>query len=220
MENILAVYKPKGPTSHDIIDEIRRETGVKKVGHAGTLDPLAKGILVVGIGRAATKQLGALGSGEKEYLATIELGAVSKTDDSEGPIEAREVSSQPNIAKVKKLLTSLVGEIEQRPPAYSAVHVNGTKSYRLARQQGLISPLPPREVFVKNIKLIKYHWPILKLKIITGPGVYIRSIARDIGERLGVGGYLKELERTRVDGFTIDKAFKINRLPKYKKSGG
>ncbi|HLB32582.1 MAG TPA: tRNA pseudouridine(55) synthase TruB [Patescibacteria group bacterium] len=209
--SIFAVYKPKGPTSHDVVDEIRKLTGVRKVGHAGTLDPLASGVLVIAIGRDATKQLDTLKSKEKEYRAVIELGATSATDDSEGHITSQHFKQQPSIGDVEKVLPAFLGKIEQIPPLYSAVHVAGKRAYKLARQQKDIT-LAPRAVEIKSIKLSKYEWPYLEIGVVTGPGVYIRALARDIGEKLGVGGYLKELERTRVGDYTLEKTVKIEEI--------
>lgn len=211
MEGIFAVYKPKGPTSHDIIDQIRRLTGVRKVGHAGTLDPLAKGVLVIGVGRAATKQLAAIVSKEKEYLATIRLGATSATDDAEGPIYQFTTpinSANTNKKVIQEILRKFTGKIQQVPPAYSAIKIKGKAAYKSARQ-GKPLQLKTRLVEIKKIMLISYKWPYLKIKVITGPGVYIRSLARDIGQELAVGGYLYNLERTRVGQFTKKNAIKL-----------
>jgi len=206
--SIFAVYKPKGPTSHDVVDEIRKLTGVQKVGHAGTLDPLASGVLVMAVGREATKRLDTLKNNDKEYRAVIELGATSATDDKEGPVNKHIVARRPRLDDIQKILSSLTGNIKQTPPAYSAVHVAGERAYKLARQKKDVI-LAPRSVEIKSIKLVRYEWPELEIKVITGPGVYIRALARDIGERLGVGGYLKELERTRVGDYTLEKTVKI-----------
>lgn len=214
MLNIIAVYKPKGPTSHDIIDQIRKITGQRKVGHAGTLDPLASGVLVVGIGREATRMLSAEVKKEKEYVATIKFGETSETDDEEGK-KIKQQNSEImaiDIDKMKKIVNNFVGVISQTPPAYSALKIHGQPSYKLARQ-GKEVKLNPRKVNVKNIEIIKYEWPFLKIKVVCGPGVYIRSLARDIGSKLGVGGYLYELERTRVGDFTKEMAVNIDALP-------
>ena len=203
-QGIFAIYKPKGPTSHDIIDKLRRETGVKKIGHAGTLDPLASGVLVVGVGRKATKQLGAIVKKEKEYSAKIRLGMTSPTDDAEGiKTEIKIVGKIPTFGEIKKALAKFEGEILQTPPIYSAVKVKGKKAYKLARK-GQTPKLKPRKALIKEIEILKYEWPYLELRVVTGPGVYIRALARDIGKYLKTGGYLAGLERTRVGSFTLD----------------
>ena len=205
-KGIFAVYKPKGPTSHDIINKLRRETGVKKIGHAGTLDPLASGILVVGIGREATKQLGNIVKKEKEYLAKIRLGMTSTTADEEGvKTEIKIVGKIPTLGEIKKAVAKFKGEILQTPPIYSAIKIKGKAAYKLARQ-GQTPELTPRKALVKEIEILNYEWPYLKIRAVTGPGVYIRALARDIGKALKTGGYLAELERTRVGEFTKEDA--------------
>lgn len=209
MKGIFAVYKPKGPTSHDIIDKLRKKTGVKKIGHAGTLDPLASGVLVVGVGREATKQLGNIVKKEKEYLAKIRLGMTSTTDDEEGEkvvvVALSNAKRLLKVPEVEKAVLKFRGEILQTPPIYSAVKVKGKEAYKLARK-GQTPKLKPRKVLIKEIEILNYKWPYLKLRVVTGPGVYIRALARDIGKTLKTGGYLAELERTRVGDFTKENA--------------
>ena len=209
MKGIFAVYKPKGPTSHDIIDKLRKKTGVKKIGHAGTLDPLASGVLVVGVGREATKQLGNIVKKEKEYLAKIRLGMTSTTDDEEGEkvvvVALSNAKRLLKVPEVEKAVLTFRGEILQTPPIYSAVKVKGKEAYKLARK-GQTPKLKPRKVLIKEIEILNYKWPYLKLRVVTGPGVYIRALARDIGKTLKTGGYLAELERTRVGDFTKENA--------------
>lgn len=206
---IFAVYKPKGPTSYDIVARIKKLTAEKRVGHAGTLDPLASGVLVVGLGREATKKLAEIAAGEKEYVVEIKFGETSTTDDVEGEKKAVEVGAQPNAEEVRATLQKFVGEIEQTPPLYSAVKVRGKPAYKYARS-GKSVELEPRKVSVKNIEVLRYAYPLLELKIVCGKGVYIRSLARDIGRELGVGGYVLELERTRVGEFTEEQAVRLD----------
>jgi tRNA pseudouridine55 synthase len=213
VSKIFAVYKPKGPTSNQILTKIRKRTGVKKVGHAGTLDPLAQGVLVVGVGREATKQLGVIVAKEKEYLATIRLGWTSTTDDNEGEKEKTKDITLPLLVHVKNVLKKFKGEIDQTPPIYSAIKIKGQEAYKLARK-GKEVKMKSRKALIKKISLISYKYPYIKIKVVTGPGVYIRSLARDIGQVLGTGGYLSSLERTRVGQFTKNKALKINQINK------
>lgn len=213
MKGIYAVYKPKGPTSHDVIDQLRRETGVRKIGHAGTLDPLASGVLVVGVGRENTKKLGQIVKKEKEYLAKIRLGITSTTDDEEGQKKKVKVLEIPNYKEIEGAVAKFEGEILQTPPIYSAVKVNGVPAYKLARQ-GKTPQLEPRQILIKEIKILKYQWPYLKLRVVTGPGVYIRALARDIGQRLKTGAYLTELERIRVGNFTKDESVVAEEISK------
>ncbi len=211
MEGIFGIYKPKGPTSHDIIDQLRIITGIQKIGHAGTLDPLAEGILVVAIGKNNTKKLFSLVKKEKEYLATIKLGEESSTDDEEGEKTSFEVKTHPEPKEIERLLIDFRGEIMQNPPAFSAVKISGERSYKLARKGEDPEP-EARKAFVREIELIDYQYPYLKLKITTGPGVYIRSLARDIGKKLKTGGYLTNLKRTRVGEFNIENSLQLTDL--------
>lgn len=212
-EGIVAVYKPTGPTSHDVINELRRLTGIKKIGHAGTLDPLARGVLVVGIGAKATKELGAIAAKEKEYIAVIRLGAESTTDDEEGDKkECPFLNSQfPKKSDVEKIVSRFVGKIQQTPPIYSALKIKGTAAYARVRRGEKVT-MQPREVEIKEIKVMSYVWPNITLRVVTGPGVYIRALARDVGRALGTGGYVADLERTRVGEFTKDTALMLEGL--------
>ena len=207
-DGIIAINKPSGMTSHDVVAKIRKISGIKKVGHAGTLDPLATGVLVVGIGREATKKLGKIVEKEKEYIANIRLGIDSSTDDEEGEKKKYNVTHEPTRQDIEKVIDQFIGEIKQLPPRYSAVKIRGKRAYRRARD-GEQFPLPFRSIEIKEISIMKFDWPYLKLKVTTGPGVYIRSLARDIGHDLGTGGYLAGLERTRVGAFVIEKSYTI-----------
>jgi len=209
---IIAIYKPKGITSHDAIDQVRRATGEKKVGHAGTLDPLARGLLVIGIGKEFTKKLSEIVGKEKEYISTIKLGATSTTDDEEGDKE-EVLCKEPAENEIKSAIDRFVGEILQIPPAFSALKIKGERAYKIARK-GYTPEMKPRKVSVKSIELLEYKWPHLKLRVVTGPGVYIRSLARDIGEVLKTGGYLSDLERVRIGEFTKEKSLSISEVEK------
>ena len=211
---IFGIKKPKGPTSHDIIDRLRQITGIRKIGHAGTLDPAAQGVLVVAIGRKYTKKISKYKDQEKEYIATIRLGIVSNTDDLEGEVNKKS-SNQPGKREVEDVLSDFVGTITQKPPIYSAVKINGTPSYKLARQGKNPDP-PPRRVTVKDIDLISYEYPDIELKIASGPGVYIRSIARDLGGKLGTGALLADLIRKRVGDFNLENSYDLRSFQKEK----
>lgn len=207
-EGIFAVYKQVGVTSHDVVDAIRRRTGQKRVGHAGTLDPCAKGVLVVAVGRPATKRLAQVVAKEKEYVARIRLGWRSTTDDREGEKEEIPISPIPSEQQVQDALAAFQGVISQRPPAFSALKVGGRPAYRLARARKRVD-LAAREVEVKEIELLSYSWPNAEVRMVTGPGVYVRAVARDLGEALGTGGYVEELERTRVGSYRADQAIRL-----------
>ncbi len=207
LPRVFAVYKPKGPTSAHFLNELKRKLHVKKMGHAGTLDPLASGILVVGINEG-TKDLHKIVQREKEYQATVRFGMTSTTDDEEGEKSEVEVKQIPSEEEVKRILQRFIGTIDQIPPAFSAIKIKGQEAYKLVRK-GVTPEMKPREAKIFKIDLMEYSWPILKIKVTTGPGVYIRALARDIGAKLGVGAYLADLERIRVGEFTIRTTFNI-----------
>lgn len=205
MEGIFAVYKKRGMTSHDVVAIVRKKTGVKRVGHGGTLDPLAEGVLVIAVGRKNTKQLYQYVKGEKEYIAEIMLGSNSTTDDEEGVKQIVNQNIQPSLSEIEEVIKKFIGNIDQIPPNYSALKVGGKPSYKRARS-GEEFLLDSRTVIINNITIDHYSYPILKLTVSTGPGVYIRSLARDIGRELKTGGYLKGLIRTKVGKFTVKDA--------------
>ena len=200
----VGIWKPRGPSSYDVIRELKHRVIEKKIGHAGTLDPKASGVIVVAVGREATTRIAEEVAKEKEYRASVRLGAKSSTDDGEG--EKTFVSKRhPPLVDIRSALDSLVGITMQHPPAFSALKVKGMAAYARARRGERVE-LAARPALVKELELIAYRWPYLKFRIVTGPGVYIRAIARDIGEKLRVGGYLASLERTRVGEFTKKNA--------------
>lgn len=208
MEGIFAVHKPLGMTSHDVVAIIRRKTGIKRVGHGGTLDPLAEGVLVIAVGRENTKLLDSYVKGEKEYIAEIFLGATTTTDDEEGDKQIVNIESLPLFANIEQVSKLFIGSILQTPPIYSSVKIAGKPAHRRVRH-GEDVKLEPRKVVIKGIEILHYEFPLLKLRVITGPGVYIRSLARDFGEKLKTGGYLKSLVRTRVGPFTLKECVSI-----------
>lgn len=177
---------------------------MSKVGHAGTLDPLATGVLIVGIGRESTKILGTVMRGEKEYEALIGLGATSTTDDADGEITLKKVNVFPGLSEVEKAVTLFIGDIDQVPPQFSAVKIGGRSAHRLARQGKSVN-LGARRVTISKIEILSYSWPELKIKVTCGSGTYIRSLARDLGEVLKVGGFIKELTRTRAGEYSLDQ---------------
>lgn len=207
-EGIIAVYKPAGMSSHDVVDRMRRASGIRTVGHAGTLDPLARGVLVVGIGRAATRELATIVQHDKEYLATVRLGVTSSTDDEEGEKTTHAVDIIPAAEAVRAAAYSYVGAIMQVPPVYSALKIKGKPAYAYAREGKKIT-MQPRRVIIKKIEVLSYAFPDIRLRVVTGAGVYIRSLARDIGATLGTGAYMADLERTRVGDFTKERCINI-----------
>jgi tRNA pseudouridine55 synthase len=205
---IIAINKPFGPTSHRMINLVRKASNEKRVGHAGTLDPLASGVLVMGIGREYTKQLDSFVKAEKVYEAEFTLGVTSTTDDEQGEKRINPDCKQPTIEVITDALQKFVGTIWQVPPQFSAIKINGQKAYDLARK-GRVAPMEPREREVRAIEVLEYVWPKLKLKITTGKGVYIRALARDLGEALETGAYMSALTRTRVGQFGLEDCVEL-----------
>lgn len=202
---IVVLSKPAGITSRDAVDHACKALRTREIGHCGTLDPLAKGVLVLVVGRARRLQE-LLARSRKVYVARIRLGAFSETDDAEGPIT--EVTPAPAPPTQEVLASAIVpfrGDIEQRPPRYSAVKVDGQRLYDLARRgQGVDAPM--RRVKIYEIELLRYEWPDVELRVACAGGTYVRSIARDLGAALGTGGYLAELTRTESGGFNLAEA--------------
>lgn len=204
---VYAINKPKGISSFQVIRQLKKISGILRIGHAGTLDPLASGVLVVAVGRAATKTISSLMAEDKVYLATLRLGATSSTDDDEG--EKTLVSDRiPNLAEIQNALPKFIGTIAQVPPVFSAIKVSGKRSYALARK-GVAINLSPRPVTIYAIDLISYDYPTLLLRIHCGKGVYIRSLARDLGVSLKIGAYLTDLVRERVGPYTLENSLTL-----------
>ena len=186
-----------------------------KVGHAGTLDPFASGLLIVGVGREATKRLDEFKAMPKTYVATIKLGAISDTYDRTGNIKKifNEYSTNitPTIKQIKKIIKSFVGKQLQTPPMFSAKKINGKKLYELARK-GIEIERRPNEIEIYKIKILDYSWPLLKIEVRCSAGTYIRSLAHDIGQKLGVGAYCRDLTRTKIGRYHLNKAHDIKGL--------
>lgn len=209
LSGILNVDKPLGLTSHDVVDVVRRLSGQRRVGHTGTLDPLATGVLVVCLGKA-TRVSAYLMASTKRYHATVRLGVTTTTDDAEGDI-VREADVTITRPLVKAALESFVGRIEQVPPTYSALKRGGKRLYHLARQ-GIAVDVAPREVEIHRLELSEWRPPIVGLDVECGPGTYIRALARDLGEALGCGAHLASLRRTRSGRFAIERACTLEQL--------
>ena len=226
MQGLIVVDKPLGLSSMDVVRRVRRaakrglanvppppgQTHPKRIkcGHAGTLDPLATGVVVCGIGKA-TKLMDAVMGQTKVYKAGVDLSAFTASDDAEADREPVDVPVPPSRDAVTDACATFVGTIQQVPPAYSALHVDGERAYKLVRR-GETVELPPRPVTIHAIELLDYAWPHASLRLTTGKGVYIRSVARDLGRALGTGGYLTALRRTAVGNFTLDRAHAIERF--------
>lgn len=202
---ILNVNKSQYVTSRAVVNRIQTLVKPAKTGHAGTLDPMATGVLLIAIGRA-TRLVSRMQQLEKVYRARFVFGQTSNTDDAFGEV-TRTGKPTPTTQQVSDLLPDFVGEIRQVPPAFSAVHVNGQRAYKLARQ-GKEVELEPRSVRIDRLELVSESDGEFEFEIECGSGTYIRSIARDLGERLGCGGLMSSLERTRIGSFTIEQAIR------------
>lgn len=224
----LLVNKPAGMTSHDVVAVARRMLKIKKIGHAGTLDPMATGLLILGVGKA-TKQLGNILGLPKTYTAEITLGATSTTDDKEGELQGTGYRAQADkdddesplpdkggrewvsLEDVQVCLNKFIGEQQQTPPQFSAIKINGQRAYKKARQ-GETVELKPRTITIYDIKLISYQYPLIKIETSVSSGTYIRSLARDVGQVLKTGAYLSKLERTSIGEFKLTDAVKLEEI--------
>jgi len=218
LHGILSLDKPLGFSSMKAVAIVRRRAGGARTGHAGTLDPLATGVLVLALGKC-TRQIESLMATEKRYLTTIDMTAFTTTDDVEG--ERTEVvlgtpgarAAAPTRAEIEALLTErFTGTVMQRPPAFSAMKVGGRRAYALARK-GETPELAPRPVTIHSVAVTDYAWPLLSLDIHCSKGTYVRSIARELGQALGTGGHCTMIRRTAVGAFTIDRAVSMDALP-------
>jgi tRNA pseudouridine55 synthase len=213
-DGFLVVDKAPGMTSHDVVAIGRRALNTRKVGHAGTLDPMATGVLVLGFNNG-TRLLQYITDGDKNYTATIVLGASTTTDDHEGEITSTADASQVSDEDIKQILATMVGEIMQRPTNVSAIKVDGKRAYDRARS-GEEFELPARKVTISQLDVLairhKEATTLVDIEVTCSAGTYIRAIARDLGSELKVGGHLNVLRRTRVAGFTLDQAIGVDQL--------
>jgi tRNA pseudouridine55 synthase len=214
---LVVVDKPAGMTSHDVVARIRRLAGTRRVGHAGTLDPMATGVLVVGVEKA-TRLLGHLTLADKDYLATIRLGQATDTDDAEGAVIASASAADIADGAVRAAIVPLTGEIEQVPPGISAIKVGGQRAYRLTRA-GAAPELKARPVTVASFEMrgVRRDGDLLDVDVAVtcSSGTYIRALARDLGAALGVGGHLTALRRTRSGPYRIETARTLNQLAEH-----
>ncbi len=204
MEGVVNINKPSGMTSHDVVQHMRRILGEKRIGHTGTLDPLATGVLVLCIGQA-TRIARYLEAGEKEYEAVMRLGVTTDTLDADGRILETRSHPIPEPGVIVPLMQRFLGTIMQRPPAFSAVKKSGIPSYKLARE-GKAEPNKPRPVTIHALELTAYEYPFMSIRVRCSKGVYIRSLCADIGDALGTGAHVTKLQRTRSGQFNIKNA--------------
>ena len=203
LEGILLVDKPQGITSHDVVSRIRRVYHMKKVGHAGTLDPMASGLLLILIGKAT--------KASQYLMSLVKLGVSTDSQDAEGEITKERPVPELTEEQVKAEIKTFMGDQYQTPPMFSAKKINGQKLYKLARQ-GKIVEREPRVIHISRFDLTKYALPELSFLVGTSKGAYVRTIAHDLGEKFGCGGHLNELRRTAIGQFRIENAAKIEEL--------
>lgn len=201
---VLLIDKPIGWTSFDVVNKIRYACKARKVGHAGTLDPMATGLLIICTGKK-TKEINTFQDLDKEYVATLFLGATRPSIDTETEIDETFSTDGISNEKIAEVIKKFVGKIMQSPPAHSAIKVDGERAYKLARK-GLKPKMKEREVEIKSIELLKSDIPEITIKINCAKGTYVRSLVRDIGKDLGCGAYLKTLIRTRIGNYSVENA--------------
>ncbi len=217
MFGFLNVYKPKGKTSHDVVAILRRITKIKQIGHTGTLDPFAEGVLLICIGKS-TRLIEYL-KDDKAYIATIKFGSSTTTYDLEGEV-VKNSSQKVSLEEIEQMLKTFIGEIEQYPPIYSAIKVNGKKLYDYARK-GEEVEIKPRKVFINEIKIIGFDEKnqVLELYIACSKGTYIRSIANDLGEKLGAYAHLIKLVRVQAGDFILEDSVNLDDINSLEKVG-
>ena len=208
MHGFLFIDKLKGETSFSCVSALRRILGVRKIGFLGTLDPLATGLLIFAVGEA-TKLISFLEGLDKTYEVSVRMGAVSNTYDAEGEIEEISGFDKPELSKIEKILKNdFLGEREQVPPAFSAIHIDGKRAYELARKGEKVE-MKSRKVTFYGLKIVSYEWPLVRILVHCGSGTYVRSLAHDLGQKLGCGGYVEELRRTKVSNFSVEEAVEL-----------
>lgn len=216
LNGVIVIDKEPGFTSHDVVAKMRGICGQKKIGHTGTLDPAATGVLPVCLG-SATKLCDMLTDRDKEYVAELLLGVETDTQDTTGRIlRERPVAAAPE--RVRECAASFVGDILQVPPMYSALKVNGKKLYELARE-GKEIERQPRPVTIRELEILEICLPVVKMRVVCSKGTYIRTLCADIGEKLGCGGAMRSLRRTRAGSFLLEEALTLGGLQRLKDEG-
>ena len=204
------IDKPEGWTSFDVVNKLRQATGVKKVGHAGTLDPFATGVLLVCFAKA-TKQVSELMALDKEYVGMVELGIKTDSHDVTGKIVDRFEVPPLSVEQVEQALTKYRGEILQRPPMFSAIKQGGRRLYKIARA-GKTVEVEPRPVIIYDLQMTRFESPLLEIRMVCSRGTYVRALARDLGDDLGCGAVLKSLRRTRIGNYRVEESFQVEQF--------
>lgn len=203
------IDKPAGCTSHDVVYTVRKQLSERKIGHLGTLDPAATGLLILAVGTKALKVVELFEKSDKEYMATIQFGAISSTYDREGVLQdvpLKVGQNPPTILDIEQAIgNNFVGDVSQIPPVHSAIHINGKRAYERARQ-GEDIIMPSRNVHIYSCIIESFAYPTLTLRVACSSGTYIRSLAHDLGQKLRLGSYLSDLRRTKLDRWSVDFA--------------
>jgi tRNA pseudouridine55 synthase len=207
-EGIILVNKPDKMTSHDVVDFVRRKLGTRRVGHAGTLDPLAEGLLIVLVGKC-TKLFARFVNFDKEYLGILKLGEITTTGDSQGDVVETKDYKYISEQMIKDVFLSFEGQIEQIPPMVSAVRVGGKRLYDLARR-GITVERQPRRINIHSLKILKINPPSVEFYVRCSKGTYVRKLAEDIGERLGCGAHIIKIKRLSIGPFKLEEAVNLN----------
>lgn len=210
MDRILIIDKPSGMSSHDVVDFIRRRFNIRKVGHCGTLDPLATGVLVILLDKA-TKLSSQLSGQDKEYICKMKLGVSTDTQDASGKVVQTSNLDGINRQMIREAVLSFKGRQEQTPPMVSARHYKGKRLYKLARK-GIFIKRRPRQIEIKDIEILKISAPEVDFRVVSSKGTYIRTLCHDIGQRLGCGGHMKALRRIKSGSFHIKDAVSLTSL--------
>lgn len=210
IDQVLLINKPLGWTSFDVVNKLRKKIGIKKIGHAGTLDPLATGLLIICTGKL-TKRIDEFQGQEKEYTGQLVIGQTTPSHDLETEVSERVDISEIDAARIKQAAARLTGTLEQVPPVHSAIKVNGKRAYAFARK-GRNVELKPRAVTVSAFEITKIDLPTIEFRIVCSKGTYIRSLVRDFGADLGVGAYLAALCRTRIGEFSLTQALSLEEI--------
>ena len=209
-DGIILVNKPKGFTSHDIVDFVRNRLKTKEVGHAGTLDPLAEGLLVILVGKA-TKLFSSFVNFDKEYLGVLKLGEITTTGDSQGTLLKQSSWEAIDEKRISEVFSLFKGEIEQVPPMVSALRVKGKRLYQLARK-GIVVERQPRRINIRALKILKINLPLVEFYVHCSKGTYIRKLAEDIGESLGCGAHIVSIKRISIGPFNLENAVNLKEL--------
>ncbi len=207
-EGIILVDKPKGITSHDVVDIVRRRLKIKKVGHAGTLDPLAQGLLIILVGKC-TKLFSKFSGLDKEYSGVLKLGEVTATGDSQGEVTQRKEWAQISEDRIREAFSLFIGETKQVPPMVSALRVGGKRLYKLARR-GIVVERTPRKIKIYSLEILKIDLPFVEFRLHCSKGTYVRKLAEDIGEKLGCGAHMVKILRLSIGSFKLGKAIALD----------